>query len=73
MKFAKIQIGSFGKKSLRALLEDGTILGVVTIPAGMNGREVSYFIDGKPVKNKGITNKKFSKNVENFSQMLKKL
>lgn len=69
MKLSKITSGSFGKKSIKGLLDDGTILGVVYLA----GEAPSYFINGKPVKNKGITNKVFSRNIENFSLLLRKL
>lgn len=72
MKFSKVLKGSFGKKSIRGLLDDGTILGVIHLPnAGF--AEISYFINNKPVKNKGASNKVFSRNIENFSLLLKKL
>jgi hypothetical protein len=67
MKFTKIKTCLFGTRILRALCEDGTILGVIREKTG----KTSYFINNKPVKNKGATNKVFSKNVENFATMLK--
>ena len=72
MKFGKIQLGTFGKKSLRGLCEDGTIIGVIVLPKGAE-HEITYFINGKAVKNKGASNKAYSRNVSNFSLLLKKV
>jgi hypothetical protein len=72
MKTSRIIVGSFGKKSIKGLLDDGTILGVTRLPAGAF-HETTYWINGKAVKNKGATNKIFSRNIENFAELIKKL
>ena len=69
MKLSKVKQGMCGTKTIRALLDCGTILGV-TREAGSKGFRNSFFINGKTVKNTGISNKVFTKNFDNFAKMV---
>ena len=51
------------------MLDCGTILGV-TREINSKGFRNAFFINGKNVKNTGITNKVFTKNFDNFAKMV---